>query len=143
MLYENVIVDVTCKKLMEMGYVVEQRLKTTQRGFDIILSKNNNGQKIKLYIEAKGETTSQETNRLGKAFTRSQVRTHIGQALYKTNEALSLNEHCEIRVAVALPKNKDHLDLVRKIQIGLDKLGVALIWVNQDLSVEIQSQIAL
>ncbi len=75
---------------------------------------------------------SQSTERFGKNFTCSQVRAHIGQELYKNNEIFSLNEDCEIRVAIALPKNKDHLDSVKKIQIGLDKLDIALILINQD-----------
>ena len=140
MLYEVHIVEAVCGKLIKLGYTIDQKLETTQQGFDIIASKNNQEQSVKLYIEAKGETSSQEgTNRFGKVFTSGQVREHIGQALYKVAEIFSLDQPtCEIRAAIALPKNKNHLDQVKKIQKALDRWGIVVFWVSDELNVEIQ-----
>lgn len=67
MLTENNIVDILSTYLEKVGYDILQKLWTGQKGVDIIARRE--GQK--LFIEAKGETSSKSyTNRFGKLFTK-------------------------------------------------------------------------
>lgn len=70
MLTENDIVENLSKFLKLKGYTISQQLTTNQTGIDIIAENESE----KLYIEAKGETSSKETsNRFGKPFNRKLV----------------------------------------------------------------------
>lgn len=141
MLLEGNVIDAVCGKLEDEGYYIEQRLDTTQQGFDIIALKETGNIKIKLIVEAKGATSSlQSSKRYGKPFDRAQVRNHVAEALYKIAEALSIkNSQYQIYTAIALPKNKDHLEHVKKIQSALDTLGVAVFFVDDMGRVEVSS----
>ncbi|WP_188397951.1 hypothetical protein [Sporomusa sp. GT1] len=141
MLFEGNVIAAVCEKLEEEGYYIEQRLNTTQQGFDIIALKENGDMKIKLIVEAKGATSSRKSSeRYGQPFDRAQVRIHVAEALYKVAEALSIkNSRYQIYTAIALPKNKDHLDHVKKIQTALDTLGIAVFFVDDMGRVEVSS----
>lgn len=132
MLFEADVVEAVCRRLEEKGYYIDQKLATTQQGFDIVALKESADVRIKLIVEAKGATSSQKTSkRYGKPFDRAQVRIHVSEALYKIAEALSIkNSRYQIYTAIALPKNKDHLDHVEKIQATLNALGIAIFYVD-------------
>lgn len=141
MLFESDVINAVCECLEKDGYYIEQRLNTTQQGFDIIALKENGDIKIKVIVEAKGETSSlQSSKRFGKSFDRAQVRIHVAEALYKVAEALSIkNSRYQIYTAIALPKNKDHLDHIEKIKHSLDTLGIAIFFVDDMGRVEVFS----
>ena len=145
MLFESNVIDAVCERLEKEGYRIEQRLDTTQQGFDIIAIKENGDMKIKLIVEAKGATSSLKTSkRYGKPFDRAQVRIHVAEALYKIAEALSIkNSMYQIYTAIALPKNKNHLDHVEKIKPTLDLLGVVVFFVDDMGRVEVFSPMAI
>jgi len=130
-LFESEIVEVVCAELQYRGYRIEQKLETTQHGIDIIAVKNLSRIR-KLYIEAKGETSSARySKRYGKPFNVGQIRTHVAVASHKSAEVLSVNQKdYEVRVGIALPENEGHLKAVERIQPILDQLGIAIFWVN-------------
>jgi Holliday junction resolvase len=57
MLTENDVVKAVSNKLNAIGYKVVQSLTTNEKGIDIIAQKGD----VKLYVEAKGETSSKKT----------------------------------------------------------------------------------
>lgn len=75
MLKESDIVDTVCNLLSEKKFKIECRSNTNQHGYDIIASKENETNKIELYIEAKGETSSRKDSaNYGHTFSNSQIR---------------------------------------------------------------------
>ena len=91
MLSEEDVIEAVCDFLKERGYEIEQQLGPTEHGYDIIAKKGVPLGMVSMYVEAKGATSSKNTsNRFGRAFNASQVRTHISVAMYKACEVLSL-----------------------------------------------------
>jgi hypothetical protein len=134
LLLEKDVINAVCSELQKHGYTIKQTIIGNRHGEDILAEKNN----VKFSIEAKGETTSGKTSREGKPFTSSQVRTHISVALYKSAEILSkYNFDQQIRVGIALAKTKSHINTVNKILPVINKLGIYIFWVNENMTVEI------
>ena len=129
MITENQVVDALCKHLETEGWEIIQSLDTNTKGFDIVAKKLNQ----KLYIEAKGGTTSKDTNRKGLPFDRKQAKSHIGQSLWKSGEAMTL--HPEAMFGVAFPKEKNHKELVSKITNIFINSKIEIFWVDKDLVV--------
>ena len=129
MLTENEIVDAVCKRLSEAGYRIDSRAATHQRGVDIVASRR----RTKLFVEAKGDTTSRQSSRAGYPFDRKQCGTHVSVALFTAarlvQEGLEAGERRQ--VAIALPDNERHRGLVREIRWALVRLRVAVIWVDE------------
>jgi hypothetical protein len=133
MLTENDVVDATCKAIENEGYTINQKLNTIQKGIDVVGEKNG----IKIYIEAKGGTSSKlTTNRYGKPFNGNQVKDHVANALLKTCETISKYHGPNTEVAMAFPDNEEHRDRIAKIQPVIRKLNIILFWVKEDKSVE-------
>lgn len=90
MLTEPDVINYVCVALQQLGYNIHKKnVNVRQKGDDIIAIKQLASIR-KLYIEAKGETSSDpNSNRYGQSFDNAQVRVHIGQALYKIAEVLS------------------------------------------------------
>jgi DNA gyrase/topoisomerase IV subunit A len=141
MLLEGDVIEAVCKKLEAVGYQIKQKLNTTQQGYDIIAIYEDDKISRKLIVEAKGATSSLVTSkRYGKQFDRAQVRIHVAEALYKIAEVLSIkNDRYQISTAIALPKNKDHLEHIEKIQPLLSLIGVAIFLVDDMGRVEFSS----
>ena len=71
MLYESDVISSVCKYLEKRDYKINQKLKESEKGDDIIATDCDG---IKCFIEAKGETSSKKTTlRYGKGFSPSQV----------------------------------------------------------------------
>jgi hypothetical protein len=140
MLFEADVINAVCKQLESRGYHIRQRLQTTQQGDDIIAVKQTSVP-CELYIEAKGETSSRRgSERYGKPFDSAQVRIHVAEAFYKAAEVLSRqHKDVETRVGIALPDNKEHRAVVKKIEPVLNQLEVAVFWVQSDEDVQISS----
>lgn len=132
MLKEPEVIDAVCLELISRGYHIEQKLGPRQTGDDIIAVRYEPVPR-KLFLEAKGETSSQPaTNRYGRPFNSAQVRVHVAQAFYKAAEVLSREQSdIEVRAGIALPSTDRHRALVAKIQPVLDQLDIATFWVHE------------
>lgn len=126
MLYESDVVAAVCVYLRSRGYEIEQQLNESQQGDDIIALSPADGTRV--FIEAKGETSSKAgSNRFGKPFTRSQVRDHVANAFFRSAQMLADGK---VRVGIALPKNRNHLDYVARIAHALSALKIEVYWVD-------------
>lgn len=134
MLTENDVVSAVCKKLKDIGFEIRQSLHTSERGIDIIASRNN----YTLYIEAKGETSALKTsNRYGKPFNQNQIKNHVGKALLAVSKVISEHKDSrDIGVAIALPDNDGHRRIIIDISFALQKLGIYVFWVKDLDTVE-------
>ncbi|WP_203296525.1 hypothetical protein [Luteirhabdus pelagi] len=130
MLTENDIVEKLADYLKTNGYVIEQKLTTNQTGIDLIAENNSE----KLYIEAKGETSSLKTsNRYGKPFNRNQVKSHIGVALLATMRVItSKPAGNRTKVGIALPDNEEQRRVISQIIDALKQLEIKIYWVTND-----------
>lgn len=136
MLTENDVVRYVCQYLLANGYAIQQQLNTTEHGIDIIACKNN----IKLMVEAKGATSASiRTNRYGSVFNRNQVNHHVAMALYMISKLITHYGNDEIKYAIALPRNQNHIDSVRGIQTTIDKMEIMLIWVDETGDVVVEN----
>lgn len=130
MLTENNIIELVCRYLEDDGYKINQSLKTTQRGIDIIAFKDG----ITWKIEAKGATSSKEkSNRYGKGFDKNQVKTHVSVALYAISKLITLdddrNNNC---YGLALPFDEKHKLIISEIKKVLELIGITIFWVKED-----------
>jgi hypothetical protein len=134
MLTENDIVTFLSKYLINEGYVIKQSRTTTQTGIDLIAENN----KEVLYVEAKGETSSKETtNRFGLSFNSNQIKSHVSRAVLTS--MITLQEKPsgpKSKVAIALPDNPGHRDLILKILTPLKSLSIRVYLISEDGSVD-------
>jgi len=129
MLTENDIIKYLTNHLKSNGYVIIQSLTTNEKGVDIIAERN----KTKLYIEAKGETSSKShTNRYGKPFTKNQVKSHVSRAILTSMEVISAIKNGEkTEVALALPDTESHRELINRIMPAITILDLKIFWVSK------------
>ncbi len=130
MLTENEIIEAVAQFLIGKGYAIEHVSTTLQQGDDIIAYHSQTG--IRLYIEAKGETSAQSASaRYGKPFNRNQVLSHVSRAFYRAATMRQKDTPDEWRrVAIALPANALHKEYIAAIQAALARLEIALFWVD-------------
>lgn len=130
MLTENDVVEATCARLTDCGFTVVNRNSTNDRGIDIVATRDG----WTVLVEAKGQTTSKRSRRQGKEFNRNQTRTHVSVALFTAARLLqeSMPNVQRRRVAIALPDNKHHRDMVQGITQSLRTLDISVIWVGLD-----------
>lgn len=134
MLTENDVIELTCKKLIDMGYEITQRLLTTEHGIDVIAQKGNK----RLLIEAKGATSaSVGTNRFGLEFSKNQVNHHVAMAFYATAKLITKETGSSKVFCIALPYNENHIDAVKAIHTAIERLEIKIIWVKEDGKVTI------
>ncbi len=130
MITENEVIGCVIYYLKSKGFVIESVCNTMQKGIDIIAQKDGS----KLLIEAKGATTSKESSRKGKTFSKNQVNNHISRAIFK---ALQMKEYEEDAiVGIALPYNKNHLEIMKTVEKTLNSLGIIIIWCD-GVSIEV------
>jgi Holliday junction resolvase-like predicted endonuclease len=126
---ENDIIEAVVNKLKHSGFDIISTCNTNEHGIDIIAKKG----KLELYVEAKGGTTSKETSRSGKPFTRNQVHTHISVALYTVMKLFSKYKDCNnVLIGIALPFEKNHIDFIKAINNALHMLSIIVFWVKED-----------
>ncbi len=118
MLYESDVINAVCEKLESLGYSIQQKLDTNQKGDDIVAIRH--GEKTrKILIEAKGETSSRKNSeRFGNRFDGAQVKVHVAEALYKAVQVISSLEENDLEtiVGIALPDSDYHINSIKKIQ---------------------------
>lgn len=132
MLTENDVIKAVCKYLESQDYSGILCKNTNQQGIDIEAISPDGS---KLYIEAKGETSSKPySNRFGKPFDSGQALDHIAKATYT---ALKMNESKELnaKVGMALPLETNHKKLINSIKHTLKNLGIIVFWIDENLNV--------
>ncbi|MBN1860481.1 MAG: hypothetical protein JW840_03365 [Candidatus Thermoplasmatota archaeon] len=126
MLDENDIVKLLVTYLEKNGYSNIRHAGTSEHGYDIIAEKNNRH----LYVEAKGQTSSKEhTKRWGKEFTPNQKMDHVAKAIYKAMK--TRNEKTGSEIAIALPSDDVHRDLIMKVLPSLKTLDIEVYLVSE------------
>ena len=131
---ENAVIDILCDHLATEGYVVEQRLMTTQQGVDVI-ARDALGRR--LFIEAKGATSSREGSaRFGKGFNASQVFDRVAKGLY-TGLCLRAQHPDKRRedVALAFPDTPEFRKRLEPIRQQLTDAGVVVFLTSSSRSV--------
>jgi hypothetical protein len=131
---ENDVVGAVSVELRSRGWIIDAVKRTNQRGEDIEAHRGDES----LSVEAKGGTSSNETSpRYGKPFDRSQVTVHVSRAVMA---ALKITSAGGRFAAIALPEDRHHRDMVDSIRVGLERAEIAVIWVDDNLNVTIESQ---
>ncbi len=141
MLSEPEVINAVCAKLESQGYRIIQKLRTTQHGIDIVAVKQMTPTR-KLYIEAKGGTSSKKnTKRYGQPFGTDQIPDHVAMAFYKAAKVLSSRrrDDVEVRAGIALPDTQQHRDCIKDIEPVLCQLGIAVFWTQESGNVQISS----
>ncbi|SRR5258706_15542022 len=132
MLTENDVVDAVAAYLSSLGYTVESKCTTFERGVDIVALHGTTGRRLR--VDAKGGTSSKDyTDRFGKRFNGGQVRSHVSRALYEA--AVMLGAYPGDEVALALPDDEHHRRRVDAIRAVLDRLAIVVFFVGDDRSV--------
>ena len=130
MLTENDIINAVSDYLLKAGYQILRVSNTRQKGHDIIAER----QGAKIFVEAKGETSSKEyTNRFGKPFNSAQIRVHVAESLYKAIATKQANPNA--KVAIAFPATRTHKQLMENVFKIIHMLEIQIFFVNQDKSV--------
>jgi len=134
MLFESDVISAVCDYLEKNNFKIIQKLNENQKGDDIIAVNNL---KKKIYIEAKGETSSKKgSNRFGKEFNSSQKKAHVSQALYR---AIKMKETNNSLAGMAFPETKEHISLIEPIKKTLQKVGIEVFWVKADRTVRVEN----
>ena len=127
---ENEIIHQLTSYLKAQNYTVCSTANTSQTGYDL---KACNSAET-LYVEAKGATSSKAgTTRYGKPFSGSQVLSHVSRALFT-----AMRMYCDDRlennkiIALALPDDKAHNNLMDKVKMATEKLTIRIYWVSSD-----------
>jgi hypothetical protein len=125
---ENDVIDAVCKYLIENNYSITQQLTTSQTGVDIVAVAENG---TKCFVEAKGATSSKPTsNKYGKEFDKSQVKTHVGVALVAAFKIK--NEFPNSESIIALPDNQNHVALIQSMKTPIIGSGIQVMFVSNN-----------
>lgn len=131
-LYEDDVTDAVCAELERRGWSVEQRLRSTQRGDDIVATRGD----VRFVIECKGETSSDPaTRRYGAAFSASQVNSHVSRAMLRAMRVVSEGNWA----GVAFPEERLHRIEIKKVRVAVERLGVVVCWVTPNNVVTIEA----
>ncbi|MCE9598372.1 MAG: hypothetical protein K8S54_10430 [Spirochaetia bacterium] len=134
MLTEKDVIDAVLAFLRRKGYSLHGRADPNERGVDLEMI-SADGKKT-FYIEAKGATSSKPaTNRYGKQFTGAQVKSHVAGALLKTMGTLAAKAPKLTQVAIAVPDNAHHCNIVDPILPLIRRLGISVFYVNDQKKV--------
>ena len=122
MLDENQLIEVLCTYLEKEGYIIEQKLNTNQQGIDIIAS--SKAKREKLYIEAKGGTSSRMGSpRHGKQYTSSQIFDRVAKGVYTSIKTVSDLGKNEVS-CLAVPDDSRFIQHLVPIRKQLQKLHI-------------------
>jgi len=135
MLDENDVINAVCVHLVKIeGYVIVQKLSTTQQGIDIIVKHPQFNRR--LLIEAKGGTSSKEgSNRFGKSYTMTQVFDRVSKGFFTTACMYAKDRKDTDQVALACPDNEWFRKYLNQIKSVLEFLGIKVLLVKEDRAV--------
>ncbi len=129
---EDQIVEAVCAYLARTGCNVTSRCSTRERGIDIA----GEHQGRKLYIEAKGGTSSREgSNRFGNPYTQSQVFDRVAKGFY-TAACLRSKHGEESVVGLAFPETPTFRRYVRDVAVAAARLHLTFYWIQPDNTVK-------
>jgi Holliday junction resolvase-like predicted endonuclease len=129
MLTENEVVQAVALHLKTEGYRIDKTCSTSERGIDIIATHPTTGKQ--LLVEAKGATSSRAgTARFGKEFTPGQAKSHVSVAFYYVAKLRQRHSLEGASVAMALPDDTSHRELVNDIRTALDALRIGVFFVD-------------
>jgi len=132
-LTEDEVIDAVRDFLVSRSWQIVTRATAMQRGDDLVAERDGE----RLVIEAKGAGSSKVgTARYGNTFNKGQVFDHVGKAVLKAMRVVSAGKH---RAGVALPGDAAHRAEVAKIRAALDRVGVAVFWVDDNHVVRVES----
>lgn len=139
-LFEFDVVEATAKYLFSKNFRVQQRLMPTQKGIDIIATRNVPNE-LTVYIEAKGATSSRKSSaRFSKPFDSAQVKIHIAEAYYTATNLILDNSLSNNRiVGIALPDTELHRRYEGRIHKALLYLGIGIFWAQDDHKVMLEA----
>lgn len=130
---ENEVIKHLIVHLTSNGWSIESYVEAGRQGIDVV-AKDSVGKKW--YIEAKGGTSSDpSSNRYGKPYTRSQVFDVTSKGLMQCFHHLAT--HSDVRVGFVYPDGRHFRDYIDPIKPMLNKIGLSLFCVNEDVSVEV------
>jgi hypothetical protein len=140
MLYEDDIIDAVCSHLEKHGFTISQRLRSTERGDDIIATHCSG---LLLYIEAKGEGSARSGSaRHGLTFNSGQIFDVVAKAFYRAAAMLQEARDGERRCAgLALPDTPAFRRRVRAIDKSLRRLGLPVFWVEPNRKVTVSQEL--
>ena len=134
MLTENEIVQTLAEHLRQTGYRIDNQLTTLEQGVDLDATNTATGRP--LLIEAKGGTSSKEgTARFGKPFSHNQAKSHVSVAFYCAAKMLQKYAPEAAQIALASPDDRNHRGFVVAISAALNKLEVAVYFVDESRQV--------
>jgi hypothetical protein len=125
MITENEVVGMVSLKLKELNFGIISSCSTKEKGIDIVATRRDK----KLFIEAKGGTSSIKSSRAGKPFNRSQARTHISVAIFKLLQLREENK--DELLGIALPYDKNHYEFIQSIKSSLQDLKITIFWCSE------------
>ena len=140
LLFEFDVVEAIAKHLFSKNFIIQQQLRTTEKGVDIIAARTAPTE-LTAYIEAKGATSSRKNSaRFGKPFDSAQVKIHVAEAYYTATTLILDHNLANNRiVGIALPDTELHRRYEGRIHQGLLKLGIGVFWVDSDRSVMLEA----
>jgi hypothetical protein len=140
MLCEDDITDALCAYLEREGFTISQRLRSTERGDDIIASRSSG---LRLHVEAKGEGSARVgSSRHGRTFHSGQVFDVVAKAFYRAAAMLQEAREGERRYAgVAFPDTPEFRRRVAAIEQSVQRLGLLVFWVQPSRRVTISQEL--
>ena len=121
------MIDFVIQYLKKKGFNIRSSSDTYSHGFDIVAEKEGR----MLYVEAKGQTSSKpHTKRYGLEFNRNQKMDHVSKAIYSALK--TKNQYTDSLVAIALPADEVHNELVTAVIHSLKQVGIQVFLVAQD-----------
>lgn len=139
-LNENQVVDYVCEYLASVGYRIDSRCSTVQKGDDIQATRVCD--RLHLRIEAKGATSARDGSYcFGKPFESSAVRVHVAEAVFKALQVVTPKYSSDgvVRAGIALPDDRLHRRLIETVQRPLALFDIAVFWVREDGVVSVES----
>jgi hypothetical protein len=131
---ENDVVDAVCSYLEKEGYIINQRLRTTERGTDIIAK--HPSRTGRLHIEAKGGTSAREGSpRYEREYDQSQVFDRVAKGLYTAVELHCAHEQHGDRIGLAFPDTERFRKYPLPITPVLGELAISVYIVSPDRQV--------
>jgi Holliday junction resolvase-like predicted endonuclease len=129
---ENAVITAVCNYLEMHGFTIVRQLNTTQRGIDIVARRGEES----WHIEAKGETsTKRGSPRFEKGFNANQVIDRVMKGFYTAAAMAESPDRKNARIGLAMPRSPIAGSYVAKVRKAMARLGIAMIWVERDLTV--------
>lgn len=132
MLREDDVVLAVSGYLEAAGWTIESLCLGHKRGDDVVAVRAG----VRFLVEAKGEGSGTlGKKRYGQTFDGGQVHDHVAKAVLR---ALRWVAAGSAQPAVAFPDNAQHRSELAKVQPALDRLGITVMWVDNDRSVRLE-----